>query len=554
MVHSTELAAGTGFTFETKVVAYYLGQLLVEGQCLGHDQHVVRRVAVQQVTFGDPLDDLILELGDEGNPLARLSLQVKSSLTISDAPSNTDFREVVRACWATLQDNNFRKDVDRYGVAVGSVARTKMRELTSLCEMARESQQEEHFFKRFTAGGQASQGVLAMKHIIQRLLDETIGRSCEGDEIYLFLRHFVLIEFQFLHEGASDRAHAITVLRTHLPEAQRNHAPYIWSRLLEIAANSAGRAGQFTRRRVHRDVSSAVKLPKIGRRLGWMTMTAAAVCVIGLACFVGWKLTYIAQPIPTTSTISAKAFDLGSQRHGEFLDLLSVRQDTPMDSIRVGCLASNEDACKAAGKFIVLLSEAGWNVVGNQVYPMAAAIPTEGVTIASRSDDIAGLASPPPHLGRWSSVSTDQLLITMAFRYMDVPLHASTDPGLPDGTIGVYFGYNAEVDQGVSAKKKLLLRPILSYVKWSVAVENQCLHGGRFACEASVTSWEDTVGHYLDRSPFDPRKIRMWNEQKSAAEAFDVSAIQKQRTILFELFFETFGPKATNTANRQTTT
>src|SRR5580658_475169 len=93
---SPELAGGAGFTYEGYVAAFYLSSLLAEAFAPGIKDRVVCCVSVQQRDFGEPLDDVIVDFRSAAGDLTRLSLQVKHSLTISDAKSNTDFREVVR--------------------------------------------------------------------------------------------------------------------------------------------------------------------------------------------------------------------------------------------------------------------------------------------------------------------------------------------------------------------------------------------------------------------------------------------------------------------------
>jgi hypothetical protein len=149
---SPELAGGAGFTYEGDVAAFYLSSLLTEAFAPGINDRVVCCVSVQQRDFGEPLDDVIVDFRRATGEPARLSLQVKRSLIISDAQSNTDFREVVRDSWATLNKDNFRHGIDRYGAAVGAVAHSKAEALTKLCELARESLTTVHFDARFASG------------------------------------------------------------------------------------------------------------------------------------------------------------------------------------------------------------------------------------------------------------------------------------------------------------------------------------------------------------------------------------------------------------------
>ena len=122
LAQAPELAGGTGFTFDDAVAGSYLAALLQQGYAPGVEGRVVTRVAQQQRDFGEPLDDIIVDFQSEAGEPARLSLQVKRSLTISKAKDNTDFRDIIRDSWATLAKLNFRQGVDRYGAAVGEVA------------------------------------------------------------------------------------------------------------------------------------------------------------------------------------------------------------------------------------------------------------------------------------------------------------------------------------------------------------------------------------------------------------------------------------------------
>jgi hypothetical protein len=210
---SPELAGGAGFTYEGDVAAFYLCSLLAEAYAPGIDDRVVCCVSVQQRDFGEPLDDVIVDFRSATGNLARLSLQVKRSLTISKADSNTDFREIIRDCWATLAKENFRHGADRLGAAIGQVAVSKAQALTSLCELARESVTTDHFEARFAAGGNASQDVKDVKDAIVALLDEANGNPCTNEQVHQFLAHLVLIQFDFLREGAGDPPEAMNRIR-----------------------------------------------------------------------------------------------------------------------------------------------------------------------------------------------------------------------------------------------------------------------------------------------------------------------------------------------------
>jgi hypothetical protein len=257
---SPELAGGAGFTYEGDVAAFYLSSLLAEAFAPGIMDRVVCCVSVQQRDFGEPLDDVIVDLRSATGEPARLSLQVKRSLTISDAKSNTDFREVVRDSWSTLNKDNFRHGIDRYGAAVGAVAQSKAEAMNKLCEFARESKTTDHFDLRFAPGGNASQEVKEVKDAIVALLDEANGNPCTNEQVHQFLAHIVLIQFDFLREGASDPPEAMNRIRDCLAPDEADKAPLVWSRLIELARNSAGSAGQFDRARLVCSIAQIARL------------------------------------------------------------------------------------------------------------------------------------------------------------------------------------------------------------------------------------------------------------------------------------------------------
>ena len=260
MTQSPELAGGEGFTFEGDVAAFYLVALLAETFAPGIDDRIVVQVSVQQRDFGEPLDDVIVDFGGAAKNPARLSLQVKRSLTISQAKTNKDFRDIIKDSWSTLRKSDFRVNADRYGAAVGTIAANKERALRSLCDWARESLTADHFDARFAKEGSASADLTAVKQDVVALLEEAKGTLCTNEEVHEFLAHFVLIQFDFLREGATEPPDAINRIRDCLAPEDAAKAPLVWSRIVQLARASAGKSGQFDRARLVRLISSVARL------------------------------------------------------------------------------------------------------------------------------------------------------------------------------------------------------------------------------------------------------------------------------------------------------
>ena len=92
---SPELTGGQGFSFEDAVSSVYAAALLCETTAPGLPGRVVRHISVQQGSFGQPLDDLIVRAVGANEVLITFSAQVKRKLVISAASTNTDFRETI---------------------------------------------------------------------------------------------------------------------------------------------------------------------------------------------------------------------------------------------------------------------------------------------------------------------------------------------------------------------------------------------------------------------------------------------------------------------------
>lgn len=192
---STELTGGEGFSYEDAVAVYYLTSLLHAEEAPGLDG-VISRVAVQQEAQGEPMDDLIVDAEIDAKS-RRLSLQVKRSLTISDAATNSDFREIVARAKATRAKEGFRVGLDRYGFVTRSVADQRYEALRRILDWARASDTPAHFDARFNPGAEANQTEIDVRKQMKTLL-APVDLDAEVD----FYRHFVALRLNELEDNA----------------------------------------------------------------------------------------------------------------------------------------------------------------------------------------------------------------------------------------------------------------------------------------------------------------------------------------------------------------
>lgn len=244
---SPELTGGAGFTYEDAVAAYYLVAMIGGTTAAALEGRGVQRVAQQQADFGEPLDDTIVDavsLAD--GTVMRLALQVKRSLTISDAETNRDFREVVQRSWQTLQKPDFREHVDRVGAVTASVAEETSRAFATVCEWARASDTTAAFMHRFVEGGNASATHQAVAEAV-RVVAQGAGAPLSDDQLHRLFSHLVLIRFDFLHAGSTHEAEAIVSLQRALVPGQVARASDLWNVLRQLSRDGAGRSAVHTR-------------------------------------------------------------------------------------------------------------------------------------------------------------------------------------------------------------------------------------------------------------------------------------------------------------------
>ena len=244
---SPELTGGAGFTFEDVAVAVYLVALLTQETAPGLPGRIVTAVSVQQAAFGEPLDDLIVDGEGQDGSLVRLSLQVKTRLTVSAAASNTDFREVVLHAWQTVRGVRFRPGTDRVGAVVGNMAEGKRRALKTVCEWARPSgTTATAFAARLEEGTGAGDDHRAAAASVSAILRDA-GEADPDAAAFEVLRHFVLVDVDTLHEGATTDPQQVAKLRPHLRPDQASRSDALWDALRRVAREAAGRATAFTR-------------------------------------------------------------------------------------------------------------------------------------------------------------------------------------------------------------------------------------------------------------------------------------------------------------------
>jgi len=256
---SPELRGGGGYSFEDAVTAIYLTALLTETGAPGAVNGRIVKVTLQGAASGEPMDDVIVHVERPDGTSAKLALQVKRNLVVSAARTNTDFRAIILAAAETIGKNDFCTDVDQVGVATGTISTTPKRDLIFVCEFARGSEGFESFYTRLIRPGFASEDRRGIFNDVSTILSQA-NYSDPDRFAYTLLRHFILIEYDLLHPGATDEASAIGSLSGALRPEAAGTATELWNRLKGVAREGAPLAATYTRAALIQRLGGSFKL------------------------------------------------------------------------------------------------------------------------------------------------------------------------------------------------------------------------------------------------------------------------------------------------------
>lgn len=256
---SPELTGGQGFSFEDAVASVYAAALLCESTAPGLPGRVVRHVSVQQGSFGQPLDDLVVRAVGTDQVSITFSIQVKRKLVISAASTNTDFRETVERAHETLSDANFQISLDRVGAIVGEISDAAKRNFETLCEWARAESSSEQFVLKLQTDGAAGDK-LSQFEVVRGILSSLVVADELDAATHKLLSHFVLIRLDLLTEGSPTESQTVAGLANILAPVDNLRADDLWRRLLALVRVSQGRAAGYDRKTLVARLNGAFRL------------------------------------------------------------------------------------------------------------------------------------------------------------------------------------------------------------------------------------------------------------------------------------------------------
>ena len=183
---------GGGSAFECLVAVSYLVSLLREEVGRG-TEGVVRELRLQQRNQGHLVDDICV-LAELGCRTQALYLEAKHGLRFSN---NTLFNDVIAACWEEFSRPSFRRNVDKVGLAIGLPCTRDARDVISWAAAHTDA---DRYFQQVEGFSGKRRVVAAFEQAIRK----SVRRKPTHSEVWKFLRHFVVLEFDFQDRDGVD--------------------------------------------------------------------------------------------------------------------------------------------------------------------------------------------------------------------------------------------------------------------------------------------------------------------------------------------------------------
>lgn len=237
---------GGGVHFEATVVASTLVAILCQSPIRGLLGQYATETRTQRAAFNDPLDDLIISgLGADGSQ-TKLHLQIKKRLTFTE--NDHEWVDTLQRAWETFSDDGFDPAIMRYGVCIGTYHAKADTHYQAVLSWATQSVNGDHFFERIHKRDFSHQDRGAFVDTVRSILAAHVRRSLSNDEIWRFLKSFVIIHFDF-QSGVSSRdtEQVLDRLRSFLPQQDREQAPHIWDHLIAKAGELIPTGGGASR-------------------------------------------------------------------------------------------------------------------------------------------------------------------------------------------------------------------------------------------------------------------------------------------------------------------
>jgi hypothetical protein len=155
---------------------------------------------------------------------------------------------VLQRAWDTVSKQTFDPASQRIGVAIGTLNARVEQHYQSIFSWAEQSTDAAHFFGRIAQPDYSHQDKQSFVETVKTALEWHVQRALTHDELWRFLKAFVIVHYDFQSAPASrDAAIVVDRLKALLPAEKRDQATALWDHLVAKAGQMIPVGGGATR-------------------------------------------------------------------------------------------------------------------------------------------------------------------------------------------------------------------------------------------------------------------------------------------------------------------
>lgn len=232
-----------GHIFEAKVGALYMLAMLKGAAAHGLPDSRIERIALQGAPDGNSLDDVVVHGRLPDGAPATLEVQVKRDIAFS--PKDPVFRDVVEQIVDVIKRPGFATERHELAVATGKITGVVSGPYQEVLSRARSHASAETFFKHLRQAGLASDGMRTFVETLRGHLND-FGAQNDDESVWLVLRRFQIIYFDFIAPGSTDESLARDRCADILHAQTKDQAANFWDALVLRCAQISADGGDAT--------------------------------------------------------------------------------------------------------------------------------------------------------------------------------------------------------------------------------------------------------------------------------------------------------------------
>jgi len=249
-----------GARFESQVQASFVALMLSNGFCPCTPTWPIQKIKLQGKYDGYDTDDLIVFIKSQTlNKEAKLLGQIKHNINITY--KNKVFSEVMQAAWNDFNNSEiFREGVDQIVLITGPLSDVIIRDVRTILEWARDSENETDFLKKVNASNFSSNSKREKLNVIRTHLKKANeGNDLSDNLFWRFLKSFHLLGYDLdIKSGVT-----LSLLHSIIKQFNTNQANMIWSLLVSEIQSKNQNAGTITKKTLPEEITSVFKEKQI---------------------------------------------------------------------------------------------------------------------------------------------------------------------------------------------------------------------------------------------------------------------------------------------------